>query len=130
MIALAVLLTLLAFAILLHTVLTSVRSTRRNHATLRALGFSRRQSRLTVLWQTLVIAVSALVVGLPAGLILGRQVWTAYADRLGIESDAFLPPVAIALAVSGTLVIALLAAIVPAILVTHTNTAESLRAGD
>jgi hypothetical protein len=71
LIALAVLLTVLAFAMLLHTVVTSVRSTRRNHATLRALGYSRGQSRLTILWQTLVLAVAALLVGVPVGLALG-----------------------------------------------------------
>jgi ABC-type lipoprotein release transport system permease subunit len=128
-IALAVLVTLLAFAILLHTVVTSVRGTRRSHATLRALGYSRRQSRLTVLWQTLVIAVSALIVGLPVGLVVGRGIWQAYANRLGIESDPFVPLVPISLAVAGTLVIALVAALVPAFLVTRTNTAENLRAG-
>jgi ABC-type lipoprotein release transport system permease subunit len=129
-VAVSVLLALLAFAMLLHTVVTSVRSTRRNHSTLRALGYSRRQSRLTVLWQTLVLAVAALAIGTPVGLLLGRVVWQTYADRLGIESDPFVPLLAIALAALGAIVIALVAAVVPAILVTHTNNAANLSAGD
>jgi hypothetical protein len=57
-------------------------------------------------------------------------VWETYADRLGIRSDPFLPLTGVALVVAGTLAVALTASIVPALLVTRTNTAENLRAPD
>jgi putative ABC transport system permease protein len=124
------LLGLLALAMLVHTVVTAVRSARRSHAVLRALGYSRRQSEATVLWQSLALAVAALGVGLPAGLVVGRWVWIAYANHLGMPSDPYVPSISVVLALVGTTVVALLAAAAPGWIVARTNVARTLHAPD
>jgi ABC-type lipoprotein release transport system permease subunit len=127
LVALGALVGLLALAMLVHTVVTAVRGGRRSHATLRALGFSRNQSRMTVLWQTITLAAAAFAVGLPAGLIAGRVVWTAFADSLGLAADSFIPPATVLVTAVGMLVVALLAAIPPAWLVTRGDVARTLQ---
>jgi ABC-type lipoprotein release transport system permease subunit len=129
-VALGALVGLLALAMLVHTVVTAVRGGRRSHATLRALGFSRRQSRMTVLWQTLTLAVLAFVIGLPAGLIAGRFVWVAFAHSLGLESDPFIPDGTVFVTAAGMAVVALLAAVPPAWLVTRGDVAQTLQSRD
>lgn len=127
---LAALLALLAFLMLVHTVVTSVRGSRRQHATLRALGYSRRQCRFTVLWQSVTLASAAVVLGIPLGLLAGRASWAAYARGLGLPSDAFVPPAVILVAAVGTFVVSVLASGPPGWLAARTNVARTLRAAD
>jgi ABC-type antimicrobial peptide transport system permease subunit len=128
--ALGALVAVLALAMLVHTVVTAVRGGRRSHATLRALGYSRRQSRSTVLWQTITLATLAFVVGVPVGLIAGRFVWVAFAHRLGVETDPFVPLGNLLIVGAGMAVVALLAAIPPAWLVTRGDVAHTLQTRD
>ena len=60
-------------------------------ATLKSLGFTRRQVSSTVLWQSTTVALVALVVGLPLGVAAGRAVWVLLADRLGAVSQPVTP---------------------------------------
>ncbi len=129
LIALGLLLGVLALAMLAHTVVTAARQGRHNHATLRALGYSRRQSGVTVLWQSLTLATGALALGLPLGLLAGRQVWRGYATGLGVARDAFVPLPPILLAVVGTVAVAFLAAIPSSWYVIRTKLAVTLRSG-
>ncbi len=62
----------------------SVRSRRRELGTLRALGFTRGQLHRTVGMQAVATMAAALAVGVPFGLVLGRQTWRAFAGRLGV----------------------------------------------
>jgi ABC-type lipoprotein release transport system permease subunit len=128
--ALGALVAVLALAMLVHTVVTAVRGGRRSHATLRALGYSRRQSRSTVLWQTITLATLAFVVGVPVGLIAGRFAWVAFAHRLGVETDPFVPLGNLLIVGAGMAVVALLAAIPPAWLVTRGDVAHTLQTRD
>src|SRR5262249_6387387 len=50
---------------------TAVRRRRRDLAVLKTLGFARRQVRATVGWHATTVAVLALVVGIPLGLVVG-----------------------------------------------------------
>jgi ABC-type lipoprotein release transport system permease subunit len=127
---LGVMLGFLALTMLVHTLMTGARNGRRNHATLRALGYSRGQSRITVLWHSLTLAAASLLVGLPLGLVAGRFVWGAYANRLGILADPFFPMEAIVAGAAGVLVVGVLASIPPGWFVNHTDVPTTLRAAD
>src|SRR4029079_16579589 len=130
LVELLLLLMLLAVAMLVHVLVTSVRSGRREHATLRALGYTRAQSRATVWWQSVTLALAAFVVGAPFGLVLGRAVWSTYATRLGLEPDGFIPLTTVAIALGAVAGIAALAAIVPSWLVNRSTAARDLQAAD
>jgi ABC-type lipoprotein release transport system permease subunit len=130
LLVLAGLLALLAFLMLVHTVMTAVRGSRQQHATLRAIGFSRRQCRYTILWQSLTLAFVAILVGIPLGLLAGRASWAAYARGLGLPGDAYVPVSAIVIAALGTLIVSVIASIPPGWLAAHTDVPRTLRAAD
>ena len=90
---LATLLAVLAVGVLAHLLVTSVRTRRRDLAILKTLGLSRRQVAATVAWQATTLAVIALVLGLPAGVIVGRWVWHRFAGSLGIEESVAIPAI-------------------------------------
>jgi hypothetical protein len=79
------------------------------------------------LWQTITLAVLAFAIGLPAGLIAGRFVWVAFAHSLGLESDPFIPGGTVFVTAAGMAVVALLAAVPPAWLVTRGDVAQTLQ---
>jgi ABC-type antimicrobial peptide transport system permease subunit len=64
---------------------------RHDLAVLRALGMTRRQTRLIVTAQASVLAVIGLAFGVPLGFALGRSVWRAVA---GFTPLAYHPPLA------------------------------------
>jgi hypothetical protein len=85
---------LLAGAAVLALALTLSASVRRRTATyavLRSLGFSLRDLRGTVRWQTNLVTVIALGVGLPVGVAAGRVAWAAFADDLGAAGGPQVP---------------------------------------
>lgn len=88
---LAAFLILLAIGATAHALLTGARSRSHDLAALRALGLTPRQSAACVIWQAAVIGVVALVIGIPIGLVVGRQVWRVLADSL---SFVYVGPVA------------------------------------
>lgn len=112
-VAMAVALTLVAVAALVHLLITSVRERQRELALLRALGFSRWQLYATVSWQASVIALTALVIGIPVGVALGRAVWRSFADGLGTAASAETPWPWLVLAAVATVVLANVVAAVP-----------------
>jgi putative ABC transport system permease protein len=130
LVALGALLAALALAVLMHALLTSVRRDRSDHAVLRALGRTRGQTRMSVMWQSLTLGAVAFIVGVPLGLVAARRLWVAYARRLGIESDIFIPMRLLGLILAGSVAIALVAAVIPAWIATRPNLASALRADD
>jgi putative ABC transport system permease protein len=106
----------------------SVNERRRDFAVLRAMGFTRRQIRRSVLTQALTTVAIGIVIGLPVGIVAGRWAWRVFADQLGIAPDATVPILALA-AMTGIVVLgALVAAIRPAYIAAHRRPAETLRA--
>lgn len=87
-IALATLVGLLGAAVLATGLAGLVRTRRRDLGVLQTLGFARRQVRWIVGWQAITLAVLALALGLPAGIIVGRQAWELLADRLAVPAEA------------------------------------------
>ena len=72
---LAALLVLMAMASLAHAVVLSARSRRHDLAVWRALGLRRRECGSVMAWQSAFIIGSALLVGVPLGLLAGAAAW-------------------------------------------------------
>ncbi len=92
-VALSAFLALLAVSAVGHALSIAVRRRRHDLAVLRALGITRRQSRLVVTTQASLLAVIGLLFGVPLGIALGRAVWRTVA---GFTPLAYHPPVALA----------------------------------
>ena len=125
--ALSAFLAVLAIGAVGHALSIAVR--RRGHelAVLRALGLTRRQSRLVIGTQATLLAVIGLAFGIPLGVALGRSLWRGAADILPL---AYYPPLALlALLLIGplALVAANLLAAWPARRAARLRTAQILR---
>jgi hypothetical protein len=83
---------------LLHAMVTSVRRRRRLFATWRAVGFTPGQVRRAVLWQGEVITFVGVLLGLPAGIVVGRLTWQWVIGDLGVF-DAPTTPLLLTIAV-------------------------------
>jgi ABC-type lipoprotein release transport system permease subunit len=92
-------------------------------AVLRALGFSTRQLAGTVAVVGLATVAIGIVIGIPAGLAVGRLAWWIAANSAGVATDTSVPILALAIITMAVPVVALLAAAVPS------RRAASLRAG-
>ena len=82
---------LLLFATLTHTVLSTMRRRQVDLAVIRALGATRRQLESTMRWQTLMLIGSALVVGIPFGLLANKIAWQAFTERIGVAPGTVIP---------------------------------------
>ena len=127
-VVLAVVVGFLAVGTLMNTLVTSVRRRRRDLATLASLGLQRRQVGSTVAWQATTYAAVGLGVGIPLGLAAGRLVWRSMMTALGTEVAPAVPILALVAVAAGVLVLANLAAAVPARAATRIHPAEALRA--
>jgi len=125
---LALIVGLLAGAALVHALVMSVRRGRRQLGILKTLGFRRRQVASTVAWHASSIAVAALAIGLPLGIVTARLTWGAIANGLGIEAPPVVPVSAIAVLTALVLVVANLAALGPGIAAARTRPATTFRA--
>jgi len=125
---LASLFTLSALATLVHVLVTSVRRRRKDLAILRTLGFKKRQVASAVAWQSIVLAVVALLIGVPAGVLVGRLGWSLFATNLGVVSVPVVAWVPVVAAIPVTIVVAVLISIGPALAARRTKPAMVLRA--
>lgn len=113
---------------LLHVVVTTLRRRRRELATVKALGMTRRQ-----LWASVVVFTSAVVaatvaVSVPTGAVLARLAWSANARALGFVDVFVVRGSVIAAAVAGAFTVAYLLAALPARSVARLHPATALRA--
>ena len=125
--ALAALLGLLGAAMLAFGLVGAVRNRSRDLAVLRTLGFDGRQVGWTVAWQATVLAILALLLGVPAGVVLGRQAWNVLADRLAVPVDPARSVLLIVVAVAVTLALANAAAAIAGIRARRLRPADVLR---
>lgn len=88
---------LLGIAGLAHALAVSTRRNRGTFATLRSLGFLRRQVMGSVGVCSLAIVGVAALVGVPVGIVLGRLAWRAAVGGLGIIDTPFVPGGAVVL---------------------------------
>jgi hypothetical protein len=108
-------------------VVVSVRARRRELGILRALGFTGRQLRDSVRLQALATMLAALVVGVPAGIVIGRLAWRAFASGLAVVQPPSTPVLLVLATVAGALVVAIVAASVPARMAARARPAVVLR---
>jgi ABC-type antimicrobial peptide transport system permease subunit len=111
--ALMGLVALLGIATIAHALGTSVRRRRRDLAILKTLGFVRGQIRVAVITQATTLALLALALGIPIGMIVGRSAWLAFADRQGVVPEALLGSWTIVAIVPATVLLANLVAALP-----------------
>jgi predicted lysophospholipase L1 biosynthesis ABC-type transport system permease subunit len=104
----------LAMLTLGHALLLSVRVRRRELAVLRSLGADRGWVGRAIHAQATALAAAALVVGVPVGLVVGRRLFRSIVDRIGLVPDPVTPLVLLVVLATGVLVVANLAAAVPA----------------
>ncbi len=109
------------------TLVASVRRRRRDLALLKTLGFTTRQLAVTIAWQASVIAVIAVIVGLPVGVLIGRQLWILFARNINAVPEPTVPA-SLILVAAGALILANLVAAVPAFIAGRTPAAMVLRA--
>jgi len=103
----------LGLGVILHILANGLRAHRRDLAVLRALGFRRRDVDHAVAWQSIVYMFTALAVGVPLGVVVGRFALRLYAERLGVVPEPVIPWAqlgllsAVAVAIAGTMGMAL-----------------------
>jgi len=117
-----------AIVALALTLVASVRHRRRDLALLKALGFTPRQLASVVAWQSTVTAIVGIIVGVPLGIVIGRQLWTVFADNINAVPDPTVPVLSVVLVAVGALVFANAVAAIPGRIAARTPTAMVLRA--
>jgi hypothetical protein len=127
-IVVAAILGVMAGAVLAYTLLTAIRRRRHDLAILKTLGFLRRDVAGTVAAQALTLVGLALLIGLPAGVAVGRIVWRTFADWQGIPPVPNVEVGALVLVGLAVVVATVFIAAVPALLAARTSPARALRA--
>jgi hypothetical protein len=111
---LAAFLAALGTAGLLHALMTVLRARRQDLVIGRALGLTISGSRSAARWAAATIVLAGVAVGVPLGIAVGRLVWAATADRLGVILEHGLPWWAPAVTALGAVAVTLAIAELPA----------------
>jgi hypothetical protein len=125
--ALSAFLAVLAVGAVGHALSIAVRRRRHELAVLRALGLTRRQTRLVIGTQATLLAVIGLAFGIPLGIALGRTLWHAAANVTPLAYEPPLALLALLLIPPLALVAAYLLAAWPARRAARLRTAQILR---
>ena len=125
---LAALTALMAVAAFVQLLVSSVRANRHELAVVKAIGGSRRQVGRSIFWHASFLALPAVVLGVPAGVILGRWGWGVLARSLGVPSVPVVPMLALVAVAALALVAANLLAIWPSWQAARIRPSEALRA--
>lgn len=110
-----------------HALMTSVRRRRRDLAILKSVGFVNGQIRAAVGVQATVLALVALLFGVPIGLIVGRAAWIAFAERQGVVAEAVTGSWIVLALIPATIVLANLMAALPGRTAANVSPATVLR---
>jgi hypothetical protein len=121
-------LAVLAVGTFAHVLLTSVRRRRHDLAMLKTLGLTRPQLLRVVSWQATALAAVAVAVGVPLGVIAGREAWAFFAHGTGVSARPDVPLTAVLLAIPVTLVLANVIAAWPGAAAARVRPAVALRA--
>jgi ABC-type lipoprotein release transport system permease subunit len=93
----------------------------------KGLGVTPRQLSAVIAWRSTAAALVGIIVGVPGGIILGRQLWTAFARDIHAVPDATGPVVSVILVALGALVFANVVAAIPGRIAARTPAALVLR---
>ena len=114
-------------ATLVHLLAVSVARRRHEIGLLKALGFENRQIASVVAWQATTLAVVGILVGVPLGVVIGKAVWIAFANNLGVVPVAVVQIWLLSALSGGVLVVANLLAVLPALAATRSRPGDLLR---
>ncbi len=114
-------------ATLVHLLVVSVSRRRHEIGLLKALGFVNGQVASAVIWQATTLAVIAVLIGTPLGIVIGDVVWKAFANNLGAVPVPVVQVWLLAALATGVLVVANLLAVAPALVATRSQPAQLLR---
>ena len=117
----------IAVLALANALIVAVRRRRRDLAVLRSMGFTRRQTAVSVVVMSLAIVTIGVLVGLPVGLAVGATLWRLTASGAFVLSDASFRWELLLLPVVGSVAIALVAALLPARQAARQSPATGLR---
>ena len=95
---------------------------------MKTLGFTRRQLAAVVAWQSTIAAAIGTIIGVPAGIVIGRALWDLFADEIHAVPEPTVPALTIALVAIGALALANVVAAIPGRQAARTKTAVLLRA--
>jgi predicted lysophospholipase L1 biosynthesis ABC-type transport system permease subunit len=112
----------------IYAVTVTRRVGRREAATLRALGLAPRALAMTTEVQGLTIALVGVVIGLPAGIFVGRHVWSLIAERAHVVDLAVVDWASLATVTGATLVGVALLSLPPAFSDARQPFTDALRA--
>jgi putative ABC transport system permease protein len=115
-------------ATLAHALVVSVGRRRRETGLLKVLGFVRRQTAFAMSWHTTTVAVAGLVVGLPLGIAAGRLGWDLFAGYVGFVAVPVVVAWGLIALAAGTIAVANLIALGPAVAAARIRPAAALRA--
>jgi len=82
-------------------------------AILKTVGFVRGQARRVVAWQATFIAMAAVVIGLPLGILIGRWLWTRVANSIGVVPQPSVTALVLVLLAPAVILLANLIAAMP-----------------
>ena len=119
---------LLGTAISINALLIVGRRSRRSVAVLRAIGATRHQVTRYLLSQALLIVLSAILLGVALGAIVGPFVWSRFADALGIVPSSTTDLAAVGLSIAILIVVTTAVAAVPARRAANRQVAPELHA--
>jgi ABC-type lipoprotein release transport system permease subunit len=109
------------------TLIASVRRRRRDLALLRTLGFTGRQLLSAVAWQASVAGAIGAVFGIPLGILVGRWVWTLFANSIYAVPHPTVPFIPLVIVALSALVLANLVAALPGRSAARTSAAQVMR---
>jgi hypothetical protein len=110
------------------TMTFAARERRRDLALLRTLGFTDRQLRRSLRFQSVITAIVTCAVGSLGGIVIGRASWKLFAEELGVVPDPTVPALVLLTVVAAAALLGLFAAVLPGAYATHLRVATVLRA--
>jgi hypothetical protein len=110
-----------------HVLMLAVRRRRHELAVLRAIGWRPGEASSTIRWQAGTIALLAVIIGIPVGVVIGRMLWVAIAAPIHVLPDVAIPAAAIIAVVVALPLVALALASIPARRAARLRPAQVLR---
>jgi ABC-type lipoprotein release transport system permease subunit len=114
---------LIVLVVIAHALWTRVRANRRDLAVLAAMGCTPRQVDEVTAWHSAPLAFASLLVGLPAGVLLGHVAFTRFARSLAVVDDAVMSLTVVAALIAAT-VVALAVAVLGSVLLRRRDNAS------
>jgi predicted lysophospholipase L1 biosynthesis ABC-type transport system permease subunit len=96
------------------TLIASVRRRRHELALFKTIGFTRRQLSTSIAWQSTVAVAIGTVIGVPAGVIVGRWLWDLFARAIDVVPQPTVSLLAITLIAISAHALANVVAAIPA----------------